>query len=275
MKLELAKLTPQKRHIRALLLDLDGTLYFKGAQIPLAAQTLDGLREMGLKVRFLTNTDSKNTETIQRELGAIGIPIERAEIFSAATAALWFLRSHPGKRCHALVSEELASEFTPFLAGEGAVDYVIVGDFRESVSYDRLNAAFRHVMAGAEIIALQKGRYFVDLDGYNLDTGAFVRLLEYGSGKTAKVLGKPAAEFFRLALQDFDCSPEEVAVVGDDVTTDIVGAQAIGALSVLVRTGKYSDEALACSRVKPDFVVDSIADLPQLLARIANCKGST
>ena len=106
-------------------------------------------------------------------------------------------------------------------------------------------------------------------EGFNLDTGAFVQLLEYGSGKTARVIGKPSPDFFRLAIDQIDCSSEQVVVVGDDVTTDIAGAQAIGALSVLVRTGKYSDETLECSAVKPDLIVDSIADVPQLLAEIA------
>lgn len=137
------------------------------------------------------------------------------------------------------------------------------------MSYEALNTAFRHVMAGAEILTLQKGRYFVSSDGYNLDTGAFVQLLEYGSGKTARVLGKPAVEFFRTAVAQVGCAPADVAVVGDDVTTDIAGARAIGAVSVLVRTGKYSDEALASCAVRPDYIVDSIADVPQLLAAVA------
>lgn len=256
----------RQRHIKALLLDLDGTLYFRGEPIPCAAQALEVLRQRGLQLRFLTNTDSKSTGTLRREVAAMGLAIEEEEIFSAATAALRFLQDHPGKRGYCLVSHELAAAFAPFLAKEGAVDYVLVGDFRDSVSYDVLNAAFRHVMAGAEIIALQKGRYFVSSAGYNLDTGAFVQLLEYGSGTTAKVLGKPSADFFKLAIRDTAFSPAEVMVVGDDVTTDIAGAQAIGALSVLVKTGKYSDDALERSRVKPDLVIESIAELPQLLA---------
>ena len=235
------------------MLDLDGTLYYGGAPFPHAAQAIAALREMGFQLRFLTNTDSKTVSTLHHELAEMGLAIEEEEIFSAASAAMHFLRQHPEKRSYCLVSHELATEFASFLAGEGAVDYVIVGDFRDSVSYEKLNTAFRHVIGGAEIIALQKGRYFVSSDGYNLDTGAFVQLLEYGSGKTARVIGKPSPDFFRLAIDQIDCSPEQVVVVGDDVTTDIAGAQAIGALSVLVRTGKYSDETLECSAVKPDL----------------------
>lgn len=254
-----------RRRVKALLLDLDGTLYFRGKPIPHAARTLGSLRDMGIQLRFLTNTDSKTAATLQRELAGMGLPIYEEEIFSAVSAALHFLRSHPGERCYCLVNRELAVEFAPFLATDGAVDYVLVGDIRNTVCYDTLNTAFRHVMSGAAIIALQKGRYFVNREGYNLDTGAFVQLLEYASGTTAKVLGKPSAGFFKLAIRDTACTPAEVMIVGDDVTTDIAGAQAIGALSVLVKTGKYSDEALACSSVKPDLVIESITELPKLM----------
>ncbi len=258
------KATIQRRRVSALLIDLDGTLYFRGEPIPHADRAIAALREMCYQLRFLTNTDSKIASTLHRELAEMGLALAEEEVFSAASAALLFLQEQPGKRCYCLVSRELAAAFAPFHAAEGAVDYVIVGDFRDSVSYDLLNTAFRHVMAGAEILALQKGRYFVSKEGFNLDTGAFVQLLEYGSGKSARVLGKPSAEFFRLAIEQMGCSPEQTVVVGDDVTTDIAGARAVGALSVLVRTGKYSDEALERSPVRPDYVVDSIADVPQL-----------
>lgn len=259
----------QGRRLKALLLDLDGTLYFRGAPLPLAVRTVAALRSMGLALRFLTNTDSKSTCTLHRDLANMGFTVADSELFSAASAGLHFLQEMPDKRSYCLVSADLAPAFAPFHAERGTVDYVVVGDFRDSVSYEALNTAFRHVMAGAEIVALQKGRYFVSNDGYNLDTGALVALLEYASGKKAKEIGKPSARFFRMAIEGLGCSASEVAVVGDDVTTDIAGAQAVGALGVLVRTGKFSDEALDRSPCKPDFVVDSIVDVAELLSTIA------
>ncbi len=258
----------QRRRIQALLLDLDGTLFFKDAQIPGAAQALERLERMGLQLRFLTNTDSKTAATICSELADMGLNVDAKRVFTPATAMLEFLRLHPGKRCHCLLADELAATFLPYLQGSGSVDYVVVGDFRHAVSYERLNTAFRHIMAGAEIIALQKGRYFVRTDGYNLDTGAFVQLLEYSSGKTARILGKPSADFFALAMAHVGCGPESVAIVGDDVATDIAGARNTGALGVLVQTGKYSPQTLANSPVQPDLTVESVADLPGLMEEL-------
>jgi HAD superfamily hydrolase (TIGR01458 family) len=251
--------------IKAVLLDLEGTLYTHGAPLPGARQALAELRAAGLRLRFLTNSDSKTRGSIAQNLAAIGLEIPADAIFTPATAALELLRQQPGVRCFGLLSQELRAEFTPFLTEFGPVKYVLVGDVRECLSYAAFDAAFRHLMAGAELLALQRGRNFLRSDGPHLDTGAFVALLEYASAKQARVLGKPAPAFFQMALHDLGCSPDEVAVVGDDITTDVAGAKAIGAFSILVQTGKYDAAALEGATVQPDLIIASIAQLPSAL----------
>jgi ribonucleotide monophosphatase NagD (HAD superfamily) len=54
-------------------------------------------------------------------------------------------------------------------------------------------------------------------------------------------------------------------MVGDDVEADVGGAIAAGLHGVLVRTGKFREDALASSGVAPTAIVDSIADVPRLL----------
>lgn len=255
------------RHLRALFIDLEGTLYFKGKQIPGAQTAIEELDRMGIQLRFLTNTDSKSTRNIHTYLRDMHLFVPEGAIFSAADAALEFLESHGAKRCHCLLSDELASTFAPYIGKRGPVDYVVIGDVQQVVSYDALDMAFRYIMSGAEILALQKGRYFVREDGYHLDTGAFVQLFEYASGKAARVLGKPSPGFFGAVMKQVGCAPTEVAVVGDDITTDLIGAKASGAWGILVRTGKFSCEALQESVVQPDVVVPSIAELPLALTR--------
>jgi ribonucleotide monophosphatase NagD (HAD superfamily) len=105
--------------------------------------------------------------------------------------------------------------------------------------------------------------YSVTID--NLDTGGFVALLEFASGKTARVLGKPSTDFFQLAARRLGCRLENIVVVGDDLTTDVAGARKAGARAVLVRTGKFSDESLAESFIEPDLIIDSVADLPRAI----------
>jgi ribonucleotide monophosphatase NagD (HAD superfamily) len=53
-------------------------------------------------------------------------------------------------------------------------------------------------------------------------------------------------------------------MVGDDVDADIGGAGALGMHTILVRTGKFRDDAGAWS-AEPEAVLDSIADVPAFL----------
>jgi ribonucleotide monophosphatase NagD (HAD superfamily) len=144
---------------------------------------------------------------------------------------------------------------------------VLVGDCREVGGYVQLDAAFRRLMEGARLLALQRGRWWQAPDGPSLDTGAFVALLEHASGQTARGFGKPSADFFEMALADLGCAPAEVLVVGDDPETDAAGARTVDAPCVLVRTGKFGSRGGAVGEGHPGVaaVIDSIADLPSLL----------
>ncbi|MGP8160544.1 MAG: HAD-IIA family hydrolase [Candidatus Dormibacteria bacterium] len=248
-----------------MLLDVDGTLMARGRPIPGAVSTLRWLRERGIPVRLLTNIDSRTPETVSRELSAAGIEVETQAVFTPVVAALRFLEQRPGERCHLLVSAELAARFAAHDAGEGRADYVLVGDCREVAGFAPLDAAFRRLMDGARLLALQRGRWWPAPDGPSLDTGAFVALLEYASGLTARTFGKPSVDFFEMALADLGCTAEEVLVVGDDPENDAAGARMVGAPCVLVRTGKFGSAGGVGGGEPSPRVIDSIADLPRVL----------
>jgi ribonucleotide monophosphatase NagD (HAD superfamily) len=103
-------------------------------------------------------------------------------------------------------------------------------------------------------------------DGEHLDTGGWVRLLEYATGSSARVLGKPSLEFFTAPLAALGRGPDTAVVVGDDLAADIGGGHAVGAATVLVRSGK-GDRPQPGAEAEPDAVVASVADLPGLLWR--------
>jgi HAD superfamily hydrolase (TIGR01458 family) len=111
------------------------------------------------------------------------------------------------------------------------------------------------------LVALGMTRYWRAADGLRLDAGAFVRALEHASGATAVVMGKPDRGFYDRAVQMLGVPKSEVVMVGDDIRSDIDGAQQAGLAGVLVRTGKYTDADLR-SGVEPQSVLDSVADLP-------------
>jgi ribonucleotide monophosphatase NagD (HAD superfamily) len=149
------------------------------------------------------------------------------------------------------------------VTGAPGVTHVVVGDCADRLGYPMLDAAFRAVRGGAELLALQRGRYYRGSDGDHLDTGAVVAAIEYAAETTARLLGKPSPDFVRLAANPVDMA--DVIVVGDDRGTDVAMARATGARSVQVRTGKYEDQRERDDLPVADRVINSIADLPGLL----------
>jgi HAD superfamily hydrolase (TIGR01458 family) len=245
--------------IKGLLIDLDGTLYVGEEPIPGCRDALLRLRPSGLLLRFVTNTTRKPRREVLRGLVNMGFEVEEAEIFTPARAAALMLR---GRRCHPLVDESLIEDLEGMVPDDESPEYVLVGDLGEGFTYARLNAAFRHLMEGTELLALQKNRYWRQESGFSLDAGPFVAALEYASGKTAAVVGKPEKDFFRLALEDLGLDASEVAMVGDDPEADVTGARAAGLKGVQVKTGKY---AAAGDADKADLILESFAGLPEAL----------
>ena len=85
--------------------------------------------------------------------------------------------------------------------------------------------------------------------------------------KSARIIGKPAKDFFNLVLKALGVEPHEALKVGDDIEFDVKGAQDEGIRGVLVRTGKIRPEDLKKS-IEPIAILESVADLPRLLSNI-------
>lgn len=224
--------------IRGVLLDLGGVVYQGDHALPGAVDAVARLRADGLPLRFVTNTTRKTKQALLRRLAGLGLDVEADELFTPASAARDWLSEHDAAPV-LVVHPNLESEFEGVPARKSRA--VVVGDAGEAFDYDHLNAAFRALVDGAELIALAKNRTFKDDDGkLSLDAGAFVTALEYASGQTARVLGKPSPDFFAGALASMDCRPEDAVMVGDDAEADVAGALQAGlARALLVRTGKY------------------------------------
>ena len=255
---------PNPTRPKAFLIDMDGTLYFKGAPCPGAIETVNYLRQEKYQLRFLTNTTAKTPKMLHAQMRALGFDIYEEEIFNATYACLLYLRSQPKARCHFMVDDAIKAFFEDIPIDDDAPDFVVVGDYREGFDFGALNHAFRLLVDGAELIALQKGLYWFSPEGIRLDCGAFVTLLEAAAGKTATIMGKPSEAFFKTVLYHLQLTPKDVIVVGDDITTDIVGAESMKMRSVLVKTGKFKPDQLENPVAKPTWVLNSISELSQL-----------
>ena len=170
--------------LKAVLLDCEGTLFFKGQLIPGAADCINYLRQSGLEFLLLTNNDSKAPESIWNTLTGLGLEIGIDQLFTPVHAVSSYMESEEARSYYPLLSKDLEGHFQ-FSSCSEYVDGVIVGDCREVFSYQKINEAFRHLMNGADLLVLQKGRYFVRADGLYMDTGGIVKMLEFCSGKEA------------------------------------------------------------------------------------------
>ena len=249
---------------KAFLIDMDGTLYFKGEPCPGAIEVVNYLRQENYQLRFLTNTTAKTPKMLHAQMQALGFDIYEDEIFNATYACLQYLRSQPDASCHFMVDDAVKAFFREIPIDDDAPDFVVVGDYGEGFNFHALNQAFRLLMGGAELIALQKNLYWFSTEGMFLDCGAFVTLLEAAAGKIAKVMGKPSETFFTIALESLQLSPSEAVVVGDDITSDIVGAENMKMRSILVRTGKFKPSQLENPIAEPTWVLNSVAELPNM-----------
>jgi HAD superfamily hydrolase (TIGR01458 family) len=253
----------------AFLLDLDGTLYAGGAAIAGAPEVLTRLRARGVPFRLVTNTTSRSRRMLVDRLRGYGFVVEPEEIFTA-TLAGGALAREAGHRVVApflppAALEDLAAlQLSGGTAGapRGRPDAVLLGDLGAGWSYALLQEAFEYLMDGAALIALSRDRYFQREDRLALDAGPFVAALEYATSRTATVAGKPSAAFYAAALGSLGPAGAGPAVmVGDDLWSDVEGAQRAGLAGWLVRTGKFREETLRGSGIVPDRVLESVAAL--------------
>jgi len=254
-----------------ILLDVDGVLHVSGHPILGGGRAISKLREAGYGLRFVTNNTTHSRRALAEEIRSFGVELEDEELQTTPLAAAHALK---GKRVLALTMPAIVEDLEGIeLVGENA-DAVLLGGADEGYetnqvfSYYNLARAFAELQDGAELYCLHKNRWWQTSRGALLDAGAFVAGLEYAAELEATVLGKPSAAYFAAALDALDYEPEQTWMVGDDVEADIAGASAFGLQTILVRTGKFREEALDAATVKPDGVIDSIAALPGWLEAI-------
>jgi ribonucleotide monophosphatase NagD (HAD superfamily) len=138
----------------------------------------------------------------------------------------------------------------------------VVGDLGERWTFALLQEAFEQLMGGAALVALSRDRYFRQGERLALDAGPFVAALEFATGRTAEVTGKPSAAFFGAAARSLGHGAKPtLAMVGDDLWSDVEGAQRAGLQGWLVRTGKFREDTLRTGSVVPDRILASVAEL--------------
>jgi HAD superfamily hydrolase (TIGR01458 family) len=270
--------------VRALLLDLDGVIVVAGKAVPGSVEAIAELERRRMPYRIVTNTSLVSRATLSRYAAKLGndIPPERFQSALSASAA-YAAKAFGGKPVYVITSADGRTEFDGqrLLSNEEAAApgaraaAVIVGDSPDELTHANLNRAFRLVRNGARLIGMHRNPWWLTPDGPTLDSGAYVTGLEFATGVRAQIIGKPSAPFFSIAVEALRrdlgagrtrLKRSEIAMVGDDVRTDVLAGQRAGLRGVFVLTGKHQLDELA--RIpggrgarEPDAVAPSLADV--------------
>ena len=243
-------------------------LHVSGEPIAGAAVAVRRLRDRGHRIRFVTNTTTRSRAQVVENLQAMGIEADDGEVQTTGASP----RAHwPVSAVLALTMPGILDDLDGLQLVGMNVDAVLIGGADEGeetgrvFSYLNLNRAFHELDAGAELYCLHKNRWWQTADGPRLDAGAFVAGLEFAADTEATVLGKPSAAYFAAALEELDA----------DAGADVDGRRRSrgrrrrrarhGMKTILVRTGKFRPDEVERSRVQPDGIVSSIAQLPDWL----------
>ncbi|KAH3692407.1 haloacid dehalogenase-like hydrolase domain-containing protein 2 [Dreissena polymorpha] len=222
--------------IKAVLIDLSGTIHIDDAEIRGSIESLNKLRHLERSIKFVTNTTKESRAMLVKRLHRIGFQIEPQEIFTCLTAARKMIDSRNLSPL-LLLDDRALEDFTGI--PQDQFDSVVVGLAPEKFNYGSMNHALRLVLGGSPLIAVHKARYYKRKDGLALGPGPFVSALEYAADCQSQVVGKPEAAFFLSAIEEFNVHPEECVMIGDDARDDVVGAIRAGMKGILVKTGKY------------------------------------
>ena len=250
--------------LKGLLIDLGGVVFQGSNTVAGSMEAIAILRKNHTPFRFLTNTTSQSKTTLIKNLDQMGIPVSAEEVFTPVDAAKIYIENN-GLNPNFLIDERLRDDFFDIRIGDHPA--LIIGDARNDFSYDNMNAAFRTIAGGAQIIALASNRSFSDESGdLCLDVGAYVAALEYASGKKATVLGKPAPEFFHLAAHSLSIEPANLAMIGDDAEFDASAAINAGLSGIVVRTGKWREGDMEDLSPRPEIIYDNLLQAVEVLS---------
>jgi HAD superfamily hydrolase (TIGR01458 family) len=253
--------------MNGMLFDLDGVIYNAETPIDGAAQTIEWVQKEAIPHLFVTNTSSRGRTALVEKLARFGIQAEPDHIWTPCLAAAEWLRNKSDGLTALFVAPKAREEFSDIPCiqekAETGAKYIVVGDMGEHWDYLTLNRAFRLLHSNPEstLIALGMTRFWQAQDGIRLDAAPFVAALEHATGKKALVLGKPADSFYRAAVERLSLPPSAITMFGDDILTDIDGAQKAGITAVLLRTGKFQQSDLE-GEITPDMVLNSVRDIP-------------
>jgi HAD superfamily hydrolase (TIGR01450 family) len=229
------------------ILDLDGTVWVGGVATPRAPEAVAAIRASGRRLAFVTNDGGHSPEEYVQKLWSIGCTASIEEVVSVGSAVQYVLGARPpGARVLVIGAPALFRHVAD--AGHHIVNNtpnaetadVVVVTAHKDFNYSEMLAATRALLAGAELISGGRDRNFPTAGGIAPGTGAVTAALEYATGVTAQIVGKPDPQVFEVALDRMGTG--RTLVIGDHLIADLGGAAAAGLDAAIVLSGVTSRE---------------------------------
>lgn len=260
--------------IKHVALDMDGTIYMGDSLFPYTIPFLEKLKRMGISYSFLTNNPSKSLDDYLHKLEKMGIYATEEEMYTTTVATIDYIKAHypEARRLFLLGTPSMISQFEKagFIStADDAEDVpdLIVAAFDLTLVYSRLCRAAWWISQGIPYIATNPDKVCpTNLKTVLVDCGSICKCLEHATGRKPDItLGKPDPNMLIGILQQKQLQPEEIAMVGDRIYTDIAMAQNAGAVAVLVLSGETTIEVANAAPNPPDVIAQNIGELGDLL----------
>lgn len=251
-------------------LDLDGTVYRGDSALPGAAEAIERLRSAGVRALFFSNNPTKSRDAYADRLDRLGISADPDDVLSAGTVTTRYLSEyHPADSVFLIGDSGLEEQFDSAgvdLVADATDANVVVASWSRDFNYGDMLAGYRGLDAGATYYGTDPDRLVPAADGMIPGSGAIINAVSGTADREPdKILGKPSAEAQRAVLDALELPADRCFVVGDRLNTDIELGKRAGMTTVLVKSGITTEADLDGSDIRPDYVVDSLADVPDAL----------
>jgi len=261
--------------------DLDGVLYLDSDGIPGAGEALVAIAAMGWRMLFATNNSTKTPDLVAEHiLARTGFAASGVDAITSAGSAARYVAAHH-TTAHVVGSpaiDAMLHDAGVTTSGTDRPGAVVVGLDRD-LSYGSIDRAARLIRAGAEFVATNVDSTYPTPSGLSPGAGTIVAAIREASGVEAVNCGKPTRNFMDLVLEKLgprhppvEAAPSpdpKVWMVGDRAETDIAMAKIGGWTSVLTLSGVTATADAVPAQYRPDHVIATIAELPNLLEQSA------
>ena len=254
--------------IKCFILDMDGTLYLGNELFPFTKDFLKKVEETGREYYFFTNNSSKSQQAYIEKLDKLGIPIQKEQMMISSHVIIKYLKDHyDGKSIYVVGTPSLIQEFQYFDMNlvEEDPDIVVLG-FDTTLTYEKLEKACHYIRNGCVYFGINPD-WNCPMEGGKFipDCGSMAKLIEASTGKFPDFFGKPSKYTLNYIIQETGYQPEEIAIVGDRLYTDIAVADQSDVTSILVLSGESTRKDVEASDVKPDVILEDLSEITKML----------